>query len=165
MPVMSPVTCVSCCALLQVDRARKQARIDPEQQEQEDEAARALQRDEDGQPIVLGLAQQAAAAAAGDGKAAGRGRPPLPPSSKAPLFEEDEEEGPGGSKAGPAAGQGRKLSKVEELMRRDLEAKQQAAARAAGAAGAAPGGLRQDSWLFEGIIVKVGWAGGTGAWQ
>lgn len=71
--------------------------------------------------------------------------------------------------AGPSGGQQhRKLSKVEELMQKDLEEKKRRAAaagpsssaRAAAntAAGTAPGSGskgRLDHWLYEGIVVKV----------
>jgi DNA/RNA-binding protein KIN17 len=63
----------------------------------------------------------------------------------------------------------KKLSKVEELMQKDLQAKQRhaasaAAAPAAGAGGASSSGRgeavngsrgRVDHWLYEGIVVKV----------
>jgi len=51
-----------------------------------------------------------------------------------------------------------KRSKVEELMERDLRAKQHAAANAVAAAAAAPaagGPPREAPWLAEGIVVKV----------
>ena len=61
----------------------------------------------------------------------------------------------------------KKLSKVEELMQKDLQAKQRQAASAAAAAAGGGGGSssgrggvngskgRVDHWLYEGIVVKV----------
>jgi DNA/RNA-binding protein KIN17 len=63
----------------------------------------------------------------------------------------------------------KKLSKVEELMQKDLQAKQRHAAAAAAPAAPAAGGAsssgrgdavngsrgRVDHWMYEGIVVKV----------
>ncbi|KAF8063030.1 KIN17 [Scenedesmus sp. PABB004] len=150
--------------LAQVARARKTARTD----DGDEELPRELQRGDDDAPIKLSLAAgggagAAAAVADGRGAAAAGGRRPA---AAPPLFGDDDEPGPSGQQVAQQVG-GRKLSKVEEIMQRDLQEKQRRAAAAAAAAstsgrggdggGGGGGGARSrlDHWLSPGLVVKV----------
>ncbi|GFR52671.1 hypothetical protein Agub_g15295 [Astrephomene gubernaculifera] len=160
----------------QIERA-KRARLEkgePLSEEEEDEEAHCLQRDETEGPIKLSLAapQPAAAAAAaavaggagtsGGAVAAGLGRlgaaaaRGLPTAAPVSVFGDDEDGEAGGGGGGRPTGHGgptHKRSKLDELMQAELRAKSNAAASSSSAA--PEGGKRLDYWLAPGIVVKV----------
>lgn len=135
--------------LLQVHRAKKAARPD-----EGPSAATELQREDEGQPLVLQLAkssrapeEEAAAEEAAGSKPASR-LPPRAPPKPAPVFADDDDDGGAAGTAKLGGAGGKKRSALDAIMQRDLEAKKKKA-EAAAASG------RLDHWLAPGIIVKV----------
>ncbi|KAG1664589.1 hypothetical protein FOA52_012532 [Chlamydomonas sp. UWO 241] len=133
----------------QVERARKMARM---AEGGDDEAgARELNREGLGNgPVVLGLGLGVAAgsSAAGPSGAGGRGLPQRPASKSAAFADDDDDTGPSNA--------GHKLSKVEALMKQEMEAKAKEKADAEAAENArAVFSAKVDNWLVPGIVVKV----------
>jgi len=156
----------------QVTRAHKVARTEGEQGEGDGESCSELKREALEEPIKLSLAPAGPAAAAAAGSSGrvgshGEGRGGEESKGRAkpavPLFGDGDDEEPSTSGAAASGAHPRKLSKVEELMKKDLEAKARREAAAAGPSGrsheggssSSSRGGRVDHWLYPGIIVKV----------
>ncbi|GAX76486.1 hypothetical protein CEUSTIGMA_g3931.t1 [Chlamydomonas eustigma] len=139
----------------QAARARKVVRTE-DNNEQEDEA-HELRRDESQGPLVLGMLasssgaenveKAAAAGVQGSGALFARHRPPRPlhAAGSNPFNEDDDEDDGGVSRGGGAPA---KRSKLDELMQKEIEAKASKYSKLGKPE-------RLDNWLHSGIVVKV----------